>query len=218
MARIDAARRAEIGVERRAKSRAQLVGAARALISRLPVDAITVADVTDEAGLSKGAFYGHFPDLDALRLAVANELSAELQERIALYRAQTADPFTKIAIGCLNYIERARCEPGWGALAARGIWAFPSVAREARLRLTEDLEAAAATGPRVPIRIEIAFDIILGSVLQAMRSASEGRLADSDAPLLVAGVLRALGLGIDEADATVASAQHVLSARLEAAA
>ena len=217
MARIDARRRAEIGVERRAKSRAQLVGAARALIARRPVDAIAVTDVTVEAGLSKGAFYGHFADLDALRLAVASELAAELQEKIALYRTKAADPFTKIAIGCLNYIERARCEPGWGALAARGIWAFPSVAQEARLRLTEDLEAAAATGPR-SIRTEIAFDIILGSVLQAMRSASEGRLADSDAPLLVAGVLRALGLAIAEADATVARAQRVLSAPLEAAA
>lgn len=218
MARIDAARRAEIGVERRAKSRAQLVAAARALISRHPVDAITVADVTDEAGLSKGAFYGHFDDLDTLRSAVANELAAELQERIALYRARTADPFTKIAIGCLNYIERARCEPEWGALAVRGIWAFPSVAQEARLRLTEDLEAAAGAGPRLALKTEVAFDIILGSVLQAMRSASEGRLGCSDAPLLVAGIMRALGLGVSRANAVVAGAQEVLSARLENAA
>jgi AcrR family transcriptional regulator len=217
MARIDPARRAEIGVERRAKSRAQLVEAARALISRRPVDAITVADVTDEAGLSKGAFYGHFDDLDALRSAVANELATELQERIAFYRARTDDPFTKIAIGCLNYIERARCEPEWGALAARGIWAFPSVAQEARLRLTEDLEAAAATSPRVPIKTEVAFDIILGSVLQAMRSASEGRLGKSDAPLLVAGILRALGLSVAEADSVVLAARELLSERLEAA-
>ena len=62
-----------------------------------------------------------------------------------------------------------------------------------RLRLTEDLEAAAATGPRA-IRTEIAFDIILGSVLQAMRSASEGRLADPDAPLRRRRFSRALGL------------------------
>jgi AcrR family transcriptional regulator len=215
MATIDPARRAAIGVERRARSRALLVQAARTLIGKRPVDAITVSDVTDEAGMSKGAFYGHFHDLDALRSAVANELSEELQARIVVYRARTEDPFIKIAIGCLNYIERARREPGWGALAARGIWAFPNVAQEARRRLTEDLDAAAAQDLRAPIKAEIAFDLVVGPVLQAMRSASEGRLSEPDAPPLVAGILRALGLSASEAAASVDAARRILSAKFD---
>ena len=67
MARVDLVRRAQIGLRLRAKSRAQLIRAARALFAIRPVDAITVDDVTREAELAKGTFYVHFQHLDDLR-------------------------------------------------------------------------------------------------------------------------------------------------------
>lgn len=60
MARIDPARRAQIGRDRRARTRSQLIEAARALYSRSAIEAVTVDEVVEEAAVAKGTFYVHF--------------------------------------------------------------------------------------------------------------------------------------------------------------
>ena len=79
MARVDLKRRGEIGRERRSKTRAQLIEAARCLFTTRPFSSVTVEEVTRQAGLSKGAFYSHFRGLDDLWAAVAAELAAEFE-------------------------------------------------------------------------------------------------------------------------------------------
>ena len=89
MAKVSLVRRAQIGLERRAKSHAQLIRATRALISVRAVDSITVDDVTREAGVAKGTFYVHFRHLDDLRAAVADELAQRAS------RSSTASPTSR---------------------------------------------------------------------------------------------------------------------------
>ena len=74
MANINPIRRAEIGREKRARTRAQLVTAANSLFASQAVESITVDDVVREAGVAKGTFYVHFDSLEALIAAVAEEL------------------------------------------------------------------------------------------------------------------------------------------------
>jgi AcrR family transcriptional regulator len=203
MVRVDIVRRAQIGLRLRAKSHAQLIRAARALFAIRPVDSITVDDVTREAELAKGTFYVHFQHLDDLRAAVADELARELDDLLQPHRTAIADPVERIATGCAAFIRQALHDPAWGGLAARGVWAFPAVATAARKRLSEDLRAPIAQGRIAPVSAEVGFDIAVGSVLQAMRSASEKRLSPSDVPAAVSGVLRGLGVAADEAEQIV---------------
>ena len=200
MARIDMARRAEMGPRRRAKSRSELVQAARALLSARSADAITVEEVTSKARVAKGTFYIHFENLDDLRAAVIEELTSEFDELLQVHRATVADPVERIASGCMAFVAQALRDPVWGALSARGIWACPPVARAVSSRLSEDLHHAIEQGRLAAISAELGFDIVVGVVLQAMRSASERKLASQDVPLIVSAVLRALGLAADEAD------------------
>jgi len=165
MANIDLARRAEIGLRRRAKSRSQLVQAARALLSSRAVDAMTVEDVTNQAGVAKGTFYLHFQNLDDLRAAVAEELTCEFHELLQPHRASIADPVERIATGCTAFIAHALRNPAWGALTARGIWAFPPVARAVHMRLSEDLRHAIEQRRLASVSTEIGFDIVVGVVL-----------------------------------------------------
>jgi AcrR family transcriptional regulator len=180
-----------------------LIRAARALFAIRPVDSITVDDVTREAELAKGTFYVHFQHLDDLRAAVADELARELDDLLQPHRTGIADPVERIATGCAAFIRQALHDPAWGGLAARGVWAFPAVATGARKRLSEDLRAAIAQGRIAPVSAEVGFDIAVGSVLQAMRSASEKRLSPSDVPAAVSGVLRGLGVAADVAEQIV---------------
>jgi AcrR family transcriptional regulator len=203
MARVDIVRRAQIGLRLRAKSHAQLIRAARTLFAIRPVDSITVDDVTREAELAKGTFYVHFRHLDDLRAAVADELARELDDLLQPHRTAIADPVERIATGCAAFIRQAVHDPAWGGLAARGIWAFPAVATSARKRLSDDLRTAIAQGRMAPVSAEVGFDIAVGSVLQAMLSASEERLSLSDVPAAVSGILRGLGVAADEAEQIV---------------
>ena len=67
MAKIDLARRAQIGRDRRARTRAQLIQAARELYAVSAIEAVTVDDVVEQAGVAKGTFYVHFASLAELQ-------------------------------------------------------------------------------------------------------------------------------------------------------
>ena len=199
MARIDLARRAQIGRDRRARTRSQLIEAARALYGRSPIEAVTVDDVVAEAAVAKGTFYVHFDGLAELQAAVADELAQEFDELLQPRRLATQDPIERIAAGCGAFVGEALRNPAWGALVARGAVSMPNIAMVPRDRLIEDLRRAAASGRLGDVTPELAFEFAVGIVLQAMQAASERRIAPSQAPSVVAGILRAIGVKPEEA-------------------
>ena len=99
--KVDLARRAQIGQERRARTRAQLIEAANKLIARQAVESITIDDIVKEAGVAKGTFYVHFEDMHALVVAVADGLIEIFDELLQPQRQSLADPdwFIKLAHG-----------------------------------------------------------------------------------------------------------------------
>jgi AcrR family transcriptional regulator len=197
LVKVDWRRRAEIGRERRARSRARILEAARILLTSAPIASVTVDDVTREARLSRGAFYAHFRNLHELWAVVASELVSAIEDFNPTVIPAT-DPVARIAVGCAAFISEAQRDPGWGALFARGVSVFPVVASAARERLTTSLQLAKGEGRLTPFSMEVGFDLIFGAVLQAMRSASEARLSSRDVPDVVGGILRALGVHADE--------------------
>ena len=74
MAKVDLSRRAQLGRDRRARSRRKLVEAARSLFSARALESIEVDEVASAAGLAKGTFYAHFQSLDELWAALAKEV------------------------------------------------------------------------------------------------------------------------------------------------
>jgi AcrR family transcriptional regulator len=197
LVKVDWRRRAEIGRERRARNRARILEAARILLTSGPVALVTVDHVTREARLSRGAFYSHFRSLDELWAVVAAELALAIRD-FSPVSVAAADPVARIAAGCAAFIGEAQRDPGWGALFARGVSAFPIVASAARDWLTTSLQLAKGEGRLTPFSMEVGFDLIFGAVLEAMRSASEARLSPRDVPDVVGGILRALGVHADE--------------------
>ena len=199
MPKIDPTRRTEIGRERRAKTQAQLVEAARFLFTTRSIASITVEDVTRQARLAKGTFYSHFRRLDDLWAAVAAELVDAFADIADASRRSVADPVEAIAVGCAAFVSEAQRDPAWGALIARGAWAFPTVAAAARERLKTNLRLAQAQGRLVCFSMGVGCNLIFGIVLQAMRSASEARLSPGDVLNLIQGILRALGVSAEDA-------------------
>ena len=203
MARVDLARRAQIGRDRSARTRAELVAAARGLYAARPFDQVTVDDVVDAAGVAKGTFYVHFDSLNDLQILVADDLAREFDELLQPRRLALDDAVERIAAGCGAFIVQTLHNPAWGALVAHSAAAMPSVAAVARKRLREDIDRAARDGQLGGVTADLAFDFANGVMLHTMLSAPQKRRSPQQAADLVAGLLRAIGVAPAKA-ATVA--------------
>lgn len=69
----------------------RLLAAGETCFARRGYEAVSVADICAEAGVTKGAFYHHFPSKQALFLAVLNGWVARLETQLATALAAAAD-------------------------------------------------------------------------------------------------------------------------------
>ncbi|RKG95141.1 TetR/AcrR family transcriptional regulator [Corallococcus carmarthensis] len=90
------------------KARSALIASARAEFAKRGVKGARISDITAATGLSKGAFYLHFPSKEALFAALVEDFLAAL-ERLATERKSRMDRF------CVQY----GGVPGPGDVAAR---------------------------------------------------------------------------------------------------
>jgi AcrR family transcriptional regulator len=77
--------------QRSLETRASILDAARDLFARYGYDATGVAEICSAAGVSKGAFYHHFTNKQAVFLALLSEWLTSLDEQLAVFR-QEAQP------------------------------------------------------------------------------------------------------------------------------
>jgi AcrR family transcriptional regulator len=217
MAKVNLERRAEIGQEKRARTRAQLIAAASALFAKRSWASVTIDDLVREAGVAKGTFYVHFEDMHALTVAVADELIRSFDEMIQLRRASTSDPLLRVAFGCDAFIERALEDPAWGALVARMARSNPSVGERARRRLKEDLARVLDNLPGGGPSVDLALEAAIGVVLQVLAAIGDGRLKGAVTQPALGAVLGAIGIGKQQAAMTLAKLKRVKAAPIERA-
>src|ERR671910_2623135 len=121
MARIDLARRAEIGREKRARTRAQILEAGAALLAERPLEALTVDVVVEAAGVAKGTFYYHFQSIEELVAAVGAKLADSFDELLAPSRLDEPDPIERMSLAFTKFLEKAINDPRWGRLVVRSV-------------------------------------------------------------------------------------------------
>lgn len=178
-----------------ASHRTAILHAAGRLFRRRGIAAVPVAEVTREAGLTHGAFYGHFASKEALaaescRTSLA-DAAARWADRADRARARGRDPIAAIIDSYLT--ERHRDSPEEGcALAALG----PEIARAG-----PPLSDALATGIAA-----------LGRVLEHELAHRTPHLTEADRAPTALAILAALTGGI-----VLARACHADPARSRAA-
>lgn len=202
MAKIDPIRRAEIGREKRARTRAQLVEAANSLFARRAVESVTVDDVVKEASVAKGTFYVHFDSLEALTAAVAEGLVQSFDELLQPGRVALSDPSLRIAFGCRSFIDKAFNDSQWAAVAARMATATPRGGENIRRRLLEDLQQLSKASLE-PASAELKLEVVIGIMLQILRALGEGRLSSLDRDAAISAILRAIGLSAQQTESVL---------------
>ena len=193
MARIDLARRAEIGREKRARTRAQIVEAGATLLAERPLEALTVDAVVEAAGVAKGTFYYHFHSMEELAAAVGEKLGESFDELLAPARLGLRDPVARISFAFRQFLEKAIADPVWARLVVQSAQAPTEFARNVRANLKTDLTEAKAQGRLTVQDVDLAADIVMGIWLQVTRGTLQRRAAPDLAERTLDAMLRALG-------------------------
>ena len=193
MAKIDLVRRAEIGREKRARTRALIVEAGAMLLAERPPEALTVDAVVEAAGVAKGTFYYHFQSISELAAAVGVMLAESFDEVMTPARLELRDPIARLAFGFKQFLEKTISDPAWARLVVQSAQSPTEFGRGVRENLKADLAEAIAQG-RLAVRdVELAADIVMGIVLQVMRGILERGARHDLIREALDAMLRALG-------------------------
>ena len=204
MAKVDPIRRAEIGREKRARTRAQLVAAASSLFARQTVESVTVDDVVKEAGVAKGTFYVHFEDLRALAAAVAQDLVQSFDDLLQPGRLAISEPALRIAFGCSCFIDKTLNDPAWARVVARMATSAPNGLEFARSRFFEDMRRFSEGLPQGRTSPEVSREIVVGMMLQLLGAFGDGRLSRRHREDAIGAILRAIGLDAKQVKSVIA--------------
>jgi AcrR family transcriptional regulator len=193
MARIDLARRAEIGREKRARTRAQIVEAGATLLAEQPLEALTVDAIVEAAGVAKGTFYYHFQSIEELAAAVGEKLAESFDELLAPARLSMADPIARISFGFTQFLTKAIADPDWARLVVRSGQGLTEFLQSVRANLKTDLTEARAQRRLTLEDVELAADIGMGILLGVMRGTLQRRAVSDLIPQALDAGLRAIG-------------------------
>ena len=194
MATIDLARRAEIGREKRARTRAQIVEAGALLLSERPLDALTIDAVVEAAGVAKGTFYYHFQSIDELAAAVGAMLGQTFDELLEPARLKLRDPIARLSFAFTQFLEKAIADPAWARLVIQSSQSPSEPFGGVRANLKMDLAKAIVEG-RLGVRdVDLAADIVIGVWLQVTRGSLERRPPANLPSQALEAVLRGLGV------------------------
>jgi AcrR family transcriptional regulator len=197
--RIDLERRAEIGRERRARTRARIVAAAFELFGHENGLYSRIEDIADKAGVTRPTFYNHFSGMEELREALTHEVTHDFLTAVTETIAAMPDPRARASIAIRFYLHRARADRRWAwsmvNMSANGIIFGAETHHQAEVTVVEGMDAGVLAIPSSAL----GRDLILGTVLAAIAGMLRQQMP-SDYPEQVAGHIL-LGLGVPRAEA-----------------
>ena len=191
--------RTRVGAIRRENTRTRLIETALSVFAAKGPDAPLIEDFIAAAGVARGTFYNYFRTTEELLAAVAGEISDEILGVIDPMIVTIDDPALRVAIGARLYMRMGLRYPLWGTFISR-----VGMRRGARGRLldetvTRDLELGMAAGRFRIESVQVARDVVLGSITYGIETIASGQGgADYDEQSMFA-ILQALGVGRREA-------------------
>jgi len=200
MATINLDRRAEIGREKRAKTRTMLINSAIAVVSLRGFDAPTIDDFISAAGVARGTFYNYFETKSALLAAMAGQVADSVDSEILPLFEGIDDPARRIAIAIRQFIRISQREPDWGRILVR---ALPDVAGgwsdDMRRGVLQDIRRGKKLGQFHYDSIQAALALSIGSLSGAIHTALVEELKPGFAEAVAAMTLQALGMPAETA-------------------
>lgn len=181
--------------DERHPTRHQLLDAAGTIVERAGLAALSVAEITAEAGLGKGTFYIHFPDRAALLVELHRRFHDRLFERVVADTAAMGPGRERALRRITSFLDHSRRERAVRAMLLQAR-IEPDILDEVRLRndqasrlLAEDLRGL-VPHPRETARLLVAstaeaalFEFDAGRPLPHLRQALAALVPPPTSPL-----------------------------------
>ena len=198
---VDPDRRAEIGRERRVRTRAKIVAAAFEVFGEEAGLYARIEDVAEKAEVTRATFYNHFASMAELRDALTIEVTHDFLEAVTEAISDLPNARERSACAVRFYLRRARTDTRWAwsmiNMSAAGLIFGAETFRQAEQTLREGVTEGVFDLPSV----ELGRDLLLGTTLAAMASIIRGDMPE-DYPEAVAGRIL-FGLGVPAEDAAL---------------
>lgn len=189
------------GGPKKERTSSQLLHAAVRVFVERGIDAATMQEVAQAAGVSTATLYNHFATKDELVQRLASTLAGTLCVAIDESYSHITDGAERMALGQRRYIQLARESPAWTLLLLDVMVAVPSVMALIESYPLADLRIGLRQKKfRVPSEAA-ALDAITGICSNAMRRVALGRAPANHDVACASLVLRALGVPPEEASA-----------------
>ncbi len=199
MARVDLARRAKIGRDRRARTRSQILKAGTELLAE--GNTLTAEAVAGAAGVAKGTFYYHFENVEEFVAEVSSQVERSLDEVLTPARTELRDPIARLSFTFVQTLEKAISDTGWARLVVRTSKSSNEFGGGVRNNLKADIAEAIAQGHVTVRDPELAADIFVGIWLQVIHGILERVAPPGLSSQALEAALRALGSATAERQA-----------------
>lgn len=201
--KIDLARRAEIGIAKRTRTRATLLAVARQLFGREGGRSTRIEEVCERAGVARGTFYNYFPSIDALQEALFEDLSRDFDDAVHVVFAELRSATERTAAAVRYYIGRAAYDPAWGWGMVNTGMGTGLLTNEIAERVEATIQEGIDTGEFSIGSAVAGRDLVLGTGLAATITLLKGRAPEAYGALTAVRLLMALGVDQRTAQAVV---------------
>lgn len=201
--KVDLKRRAEIGKDRRARTRNLILAAAFDVFGR-PNGFFTSIDIIcTTAGISRATFYNHFSSVEEIYSALTEELAHDYLVKVVEANSQMPDVAERMSMALRLYLERCRLDHKWGWGMVNICAGGPLFGAETYAQVKKDLEDGMASKRFNLVSADIGRDIVMGTVLSAMITQLRTVQHSSYPSRVVKRIMIAIGVEEDAADELV---------------
>lgn len=201
---INLERRAQIGQEKRARTRAALLNTAFTLLGRENGRNTRIEEICGESGVSRATFYNYFNNMDEVFSALSDELNHDFNRAVTRIISALPTAAERASAAVRYYLERALHDPKWG-------WAMVNISAGGPIFGQDTYEHAQATAGEGIATGEFEIpgphtgrDIQLGTTHAAMITQLRNQPSPTFAASIARHVLLALGVPKARADEVVA--------------
>jgi AcrR family transcriptional regulator len=186
--------RTRVAADKRARMRRKLVESAVLIFAEKGVDAAVIDDVIVAAGVSRGTFYNYFRTNAELLEAANEELMNEILALIEARVGEAASPAARLCLGLRLYLDVARRFPLFARFLTRVGLSGLGPGNKLFAYVPVHIAAAMKAGQFRDIPMQVALDLIAGTMITAVARIARGDAGDRYLSEMLTTILRALGL------------------------
>jgi len=171
---INQARRAEIGAERRSRTRGELLAAALELFGQPHGRNTRIEDVCAKARIARGTFYNYFTGIEPLLEALSDSLTRDFDAAVHGAFDRLQGPVERTGAAMRYYLHAPLIDPRWGWAIVNSSVGRTLYGENITQHVRDSIQEGIDSGDFTIDSADVGRDILLGTGISATISLLQG--------------------------------------------